>query len=176
MVRTMPRLRLWRCAVVVLTTGCGLAACQTTGDPRQGGLFGWSEQQARERQADLARDEAQAKLQAEAEQARSGQLRDRQSGLKSESTRLQADIDRLLSENTHLERELRTLMSKRRVGGHELARLQQLLAANEHTRAAVRPTAAGVGTQPPAVLAAHSESVNAQNQRLQREVTLLLQR
>jgi len=48
-----------------------LAGCATTGDPRQGGLFGWSETKARDRQqerqervagseAELAREDARA--------------------------------------------------------------------------------------------------------------------
>ena len=52
---------------------CGvLASCATTGDPQQGGLFGWSETKARERQnerqtrvagaeADLSREETHAR-------------------------------------------------------------------------------------------------------------------
>ena len=36
----------------LLTASLLLAACKTTGDPRQGGLFGWSEAKARDRQAE----------------------------------------------------------------------------------------------------------------------------
>jgi hypothetical protein len=36
---------------VALTCATSLTSCATTGDPRQGGLFGWSEPQAQDRLA-----------------------------------------------------------------------------------------------------------------------------
>jgi hypothetical protein len=36
--------------LVLLLVAWALAGCETTGDPRQGGLFGWSEAKARDRQ------------------------------------------------------------------------------------------------------------------------------
>jgi len=68
----------WAASAVALAT---LTACETTGDPRQGGLFGWSESKARERQeqrqtrvtgaeTELNRERAQgADLQSHAETA-----------------------------------------------------------------------------------------------------------
>jgi uncharacterized membrane protein YqiK len=38
--------------LAVAATCAALAACETTGDPTRGGLFGWSESKARERQAE----------------------------------------------------------------------------------------------------------------------------
>ncbi len=34
---------------LLLISAMGLVSCETTGDPRQGGLFGWSEGQAQGR-------------------------------------------------------------------------------------------------------------------------------
>jgi hypothetical protein len=34
---------------IALTCATALTSCQTTGDPRQGGLFGWSEPKAQDR-------------------------------------------------------------------------------------------------------------------------------
>ncbi|MGB8169301.1 MAG: hypothetical protein WCF18_17515 [Chthoniobacteraceae bacterium] len=54
-----------------------LAACETTGNPRQGGLFGWSETKARQRQ-DERRSEVRAAESALArEQRHTAQLRER---------------------------------------------------------------------------------------------------
>lgn len=162
--------------VLVLASLGAIAACQTTGDPREGGLFGWNEDKARERQQALSQQEGDAQRRAEAEKARSGQLQGRQSGLQAESARLQADIDRLLAENTQLERELRELIAKRQLGGDELGRLQQLLAANARARKAALPAPGQTAPRPAALVSAQSDAVNQQNQRLQREVMILLQR
>jgi hypothetical protein len=100
--------------VVALAT---LAACETTGDPRQGGLFGWSESKARERQTQkqshLAGAEAELTREAEhgeALQARNAaternltaaeNLRVRtEERLRAQQTRLLAKTDRLEAES-----------------------------------------------------------------------------
>lgn len=54
-----------------------LAGCATTGNPRQGGLFGWSEAKARQRQVERRDQIAAAEARIEGEQRRSGHLRSR---------------------------------------------------------------------------------------------------
>ena len=153
-----------------------LAGCQTTGDPNRGGLFGWSEDKAQLRQTDLAATQAQVQQRVADEKARGAQLQSQQGQLNAETVRLQADVDRLLGENAKLERDLRALMAQRGVSGAELARLQQVLKTNERARSAAAPLGANPGGRAPAVLSAQSVSVNTQNQQLQREVLILLQR
>lgn len=150
-----------------------LSACQTTGDPRQGGLFGWSEAQARQRQEALGNEDAQARQRLQAEQARGTELRGRQTGLDQETVRLQAQIDALADENLRLGRDLQQLMARRGVAGTELTRLQQLLRTNEQARLARQATAA---QRPVSEMSMQADTLNGQNQQLQREVAILLQR
>ena len=51
-----------------------LAGCETTGDPREGGLFGWSETMARDRQAARRAELAAVEKRVAREQRRSAQL------------------------------------------------------------------------------------------------------
>ena len=53
--RTHPLRRLL--AVLLLLS---ISACTTTGNPREGGFFGWSEEQAKARQETLKRDDEAA--------------------------------------------------------------------------------------------------------------------
>jgi len=150
-----------------------VAACSTTGDPRQGGLFGWNEDQAKTRQDMLRRDDESAKHQAAAESERGAALRNRQQGLSSEAGQLKIELDRLLNENTDLESRLRELMTRRQVGGAELVRLRQVLADNERLRSKTRLAALNSGTGSPTPVEART--VNDLNGRLHREVLILLQ-
>lgn len=151
-----------------------VTACATTGDPRQGGLFGWNEDQAKTRQDTLRRDDATARQQAATESERGATLRNRQQGLSSEAGQLKTELDRLLNENTGLETRLRELMTRRQIGGTELARLRQVLADNERLRSTTRSATltSGTGTGP---AAADARAVNDLNGRLHREVLILLQ-
>jgi hypothetical protein len=54
-----------------------VAACETTGDPREGGLFGWSETKARQRQAERRSEVAAAESALDREQRRTAQLQTR---------------------------------------------------------------------------------------------------
>lgn len=78
-----------------------LGGCETTGDPRQGALFGWSEAKARDRQALLRQQLAEANADNRSASARSSSLRAAQSSLRSDvsarSTRLSALQGRVAS-------------------------------------------------------------------------------
>lgn len=149
-----------------------VAGCGTTGDPRQGGLFGWSEDQANARQVALRQAEANAHQQAAAEQRRTDALRSQQAGLSAEAMRLKAELDRLLHENQKLDAQLRDTMQRRRVGWDEAARLRKILSDNESLRSASRETSAAGGAPSPIQV----DAVNVQNNRLHRELMILLQR
>lgn len=161
---------LVRRVILAAALATALSACQTTGDPRHGGLFGWDEQKARERQAELAAVDAQAQQQVAAERGRETQLQTQQTGRQAASAQLQAETDDLLAQNARLEQQLRALMERRQIEGGQLARLQELLAANQRTRA----TAANARATPAA--AEQRTRIDEQNERLHREVTILLQR
>jgi len=78
-----------------------LAACETTGDPRAGGLFGWSEAKAKERQQEKRDAVVQAESQLSRENARGAALEARRSGTELRLSSAQAS-------NQHTEETLRT--------------------------------------------------------------------
>ena len=53
------------------------AACETTGNPREGGLFGWSETKARQRQTERRAEVAAAEAELKREERRTAQLKAR---------------------------------------------------------------------------------------------------
>lgn len=161
-----------RARLAVLCATIGACACTTTGDPRQGGLFGWSEAKAEARQDELKQNEADAQRQAASEQQRSTALRGQQAGLGAEAAWLQAELDRLLAENNDLDSKLRDLMKRRQLGDAETARLRKVLADNERFREAARQAPASVAVAPAAT---RVNAANEQNGRLHREVMILLQ-
>ena len=154
-----------------------LAGCQTTGDPRDGGLFGWSEEKARDRQAALEAQSDAARNAAEAERRRHAALSDKEVRLRSEAGELHAHLARLLSENDQLDAELRSLMSRRQMSAGEQQRLSQVLAANTKALAEARKAAAAAPSQQgSALLSQQSETVGRSNRQLHREVLLLMGR
>jgi len=97
-----------RSRFVVFLVCAALCGCQTTGDPNQGGLFGWSEKKAQERQAE--REETLSR-----EQQTQRQEQQREAGLRREIhtnsedlTEQQAEISQLLANAEALEREAPT--------------------------------------------------------------------
>jgi len=148
-----------------------VSACQTTGDPRQGGLFGWSEEQARARQSTLEQENTDAQRSIETEKGRSQMLQGRKASLQAESARVQSELDRMLIENAEIENELRNLMARKQLGNNELARLKLVLAENERLRKATRASATAPTALPQS---ARPDAINEQNRILHREVMILL--
>jgi hypothetical protein len=72
--RRAARLGTW------LAAGWLLTACETTGDPQQGGLFGWSEAKARDRQQERQGRVAGEEAQLAHENARGQALEAREAG------------------------------------------------------------------------------------------------
>src|SRR3954454_16499296 len=89
------------CALLLATT-----ACQTTGDPNQGGLFGWRQSKADQRRADLEANNAHAQNEVVTEQNRNQALKVKQAGLSVQARDLRAQTDRLLAENAQLDAQL----------------------------------------------------------------------
>ena len=74
---------LWKCLAGFAAAGC-LTGCQTTGDPRQGGLFGWSESKAIDRQERLREQLADSSARERSVQRREGTLANRRAALESD--------------------------------------------------------------------------------------------
>ena len=162
------RIRLGHLALSVIALAT--LGCQTTGDPTQGGLFGWSERKAQERQQTLEQQNTAAQNQLASAEQQQAQLRQKETRLQTESTRLRGEVDRLMVENNHLEDQLRTLVHQRSLGEAELTRLNAVLAQNEQLRQVIRTA----NTAPPPEK--QPDLVNEQNNRLHREILLLLSR
>jgi hypothetical protein len=99
---------------VLLLVCVVLCGCQTTGDPTQGGLFGWSERKAEERQVE--REETLSR-----EQQTMQQEHQRETGLRREISlnakdldEQQKEISQLLANAETLEREAPTLAAASR--------------------------------------------------------------
>jgi septal ring factor EnvC (AmiA/AmiB activator) len=163
--------RIWGALPTLLA--CLLVSCATTGDPRQGGFFGWDEAQAKTRQQTLEQDETTAQHRAATEQQRTAALQTQRASLNAEASKLRGELKRLLSENQQLEAQLRNLVQRQKLGTQETERLRQVLANNEplHNTARAVPPHAGKAALLPQV-----NAVEAQNSRLHREVMILLQR
>ena len=95
--------------IVLLLVCCAvLCGCETTGDPTQGGLFGWSEKKADERIAERQTTLEQAQENARQSQAEAAALR-RDEGANAEELREeQSELSQLLADTEELEREAPT--------------------------------------------------------------------
>lgn len=91
----------WR--TLVLAVGCiGLVGCQTTGDPRQGGLFGWSESKAIERQDRLREQLAASSARERATARQEGTLSARRETLEADVAVREARVRELQGDLTAL--------------------------------------------------------------------------
>ena len=120
-----------------------LSACETTGDPRRGGLFGWSETQARQRQAQKQTAVAGAEAELARESDRSAALNQRRAATDRQITaaerrhqlaedRLRAQQAALVAKTEHLDEDCPTAAtaSRARALGRELSRKVNAIAAN----------------------------------------------
>src|SRR4051812_18141021 len=101
------RPRAIRPLLVSAATLAALSACETTGDPNQGGLFGWSESKAKTRQAAL-----HSAL--DLEEGRTSSARSETSGLQATRNRNAATIQQ---QRASLNRMLTQLDEVDRAGG-----------------------------------------------------------
>ncbi|WP_022660907.1 hypothetical protein [Paucidesulfovibrio longus] len=82
-----------------------LAGCETTGDPNQGGLWGWSEEKSQQRIDERQARKATLEEEQQAEAARTA-------ALESESAEKRAQRDALVAKATSLDKELAALQQK----------------------------------------------------------------
>lgn len=104
-----------RQAIAALAVGAVCAGCETTGDPRQGGLFGWSETKAKARQEERREriGSAQSELDGQSRQGSALESHDAAIGQKlSAAERQHADAEaRLRDEQQTLNEKLDRLES-----------------------------------------------------------------
>ena len=91
----------------ILTTSIAalaLTACETTGDPTQGGLFGWSEGKAKQRQAALQDAVALEDERGSAARAQTGRLQAESSSNAAALRAERAELSRMLSQLDEVDR------------------------------------------------------------------------
>lgn len=140
-----------------------LSACVTTGDPHQGGLFGFSPGKERERRQGLRQDNGAAQQELQGEQQTQKALQGQQTTLASDRDRLQTEVDQLLTENTRLTDTLASLIQRTQLQQAEFERLKQSLARNESLR---RQAGSATG----------SRALDEQNEELHQDILMLLHR
>jgi len=85
-------------SISISTAAVLLTGCETTGDPRAGGLFGWSETKAVERRDALVSQEQQERSSLEASRARQRELQARERSLDSQLAAQQAKLAKMQQE------------------------------------------------------------------------------
>lgn len=129
--------------VALTVIAVALCACETTGDPQRGGLFGWSETQARQRQAEKQAAVADAEADLAGESRRSAALHRRRgttdrkiAAAQSEHARaehqLRVQQAELLARTDHLDHDCPTTASasRARARGRELRRKVNTIASD----------------------------------------------
>ena len=99
---------------VLLLVCVVLCGCQTTGDPTQGGLFGWSEKKAAERQAEREETLSREHQTMQQAQQRETRLRREMSLNAKDLDEQQKEISQLLANAEALERDAPTLATASR--------------------------------------------------------------
>lgn len=157
--------------VLVAVAVASLAACDTTGDPRQGGLFGWSSFKADDRKHALEALAASERRAASEQQAASQQYAAQQSQLQTQVGDLRAQLNALLAENASLARQVESLSKKKRLAASDLKRVKKELGQNVDVREAAHDqlSASATGT------ASARAMMKQQNDLLHEEVRYLLQ-
>lgn len=150
-----------------------VAACETTGDPTQGGLVGWSEDKARQRQEQLRSEAEATREQASAQRQRADALKGQEQTLLMSVQVLERQLRLLVDENVSLESQLREQMARRDLKASEAERLAQVLQRSQETRArAIASTAAGAAGEP--ARKQQLDAIEQQNRLLHQEVMTLL--
>jgi len=108
-----------------------MLGCQTTGDPRAGGLFGWSEKKAKARKQKLRYGADSAQLAVEKAATQSDQLTTTRNNQLARNEKLQRSFNTLLQENRNLQTELLALKNTSRLNEAKLKRLNKEYRSNE---------------------------------------------
>lgn len=105
-----------------------LAACTTTGDPQQGGLFGWSERKAQTRQEDM-HEEIASQQETTQEQAEEHQyLRSVRQATEARLQQLRTVFTHATDENRQLRSEIGHLLDQKTLATEQLEHLREALA------------------------------------------------
>lgn len=105
----MKKFLVYICAFTMLL----ILGCQTTGDPRQGGLFGWSENKAVERQNILKDTKYEEERKAEESQSESARLENERLALQGELDRQRRLIAEIDSELNALSKKISSIEKKK---------------------------------------------------------------
>lgn len=116
-------------SVFLLVLGLSvLTACTTTGDPQQGGLFGWSERKAQTRQEvmheEIATHQATTQEQAEEHQY----LRSVRQATEARLQQLRSVFTHATDENRQLRHEISRLVDQKTLATDQLEHLREALA------------------------------------------------
>lgn len=96
----MKRIHILTASIAALT----LTACETTGDPTQGGLFGWSEGKARQRQSALRDAVSLEEDRGYAARSQTGRLQAESRSNRAEISRQRGQLNRMLSQLDEVDR------------------------------------------------------------------------
>jgi chromosome segregation ATPase len=155
-------------AIVLAIT---LTGCQcTTGDPRAGGLFCWSRDQAETRQDRLRSQVASASATAAAEQIRSSELQTQKQTEEAETQALTARLNKLTQENQALEQQVNDL---RRQQKQSSTKLQSML--HELDARKLSQTDAAISSNQ-AVRRQRADDIDQRNAQLKEAILFLLKR
>jgi len=108
-----------------------LSACQTTGDPREGGLYGWSEEKAKQRAESLAQRRKQLNSELQSLQNSNKQLSKTAVGLKDSITSRRETITKLVNEQLLLVEKISEQSAKNKAG-QELQSILTNLFSSKH--------------------------------------------
>jgi len=108
-----------------------LSACQTTGNPKEGGLFGWSEEKAKLRAESLAQRRKQLNTELKSLQNQNKQLDKEATELKDSITARRKTINKLANEQLMLVQKI-TAQNAKNEAGKELQGILANLFSSKH--------------------------------------------
>lgn len=168
------KLRVAPFVVSMIISSTLLAGCQTTGDPREGGLLGWSEEKAIQRQGGLENQVRQSEQRQLTAQTRGGHLQDQKTQLLSQAERLRAQVQSLRTKNQKLVLELEDIRREKALQAEDLARLESILTRNR--KIMIAQVNAGNEANSAANQTIQANQINIQNKILHREISALLRK
>jgi hypothetical protein len=148
-------------AVLVIT----ISGCQTTGDPTQGGLFGWSEEKAKLRQNELSQQFVIKQEYLANERSKSTTNLATKITMSNDINSMQQTLKALETDNANLEKEIREHMRKKQLKKSDIKRVSLKLKANNYHRST---------TAQEKPLSVQIKEVNTQNSDLHDELQFLL--
>lgn len=162
-------------AALLCGSFCGLlGGCETTGNPREGGLFGWSREKAMARQAELADQAAAAVAARDVERSAVGKRQADKATAQQDVAVLELEVRLAEQHSSQLEAQLAALAAKHR----DAAARERALLREIEARRAQRADAARQGAALPRPdIASHRrqlDSTEAYNARLNAGILRLL--